>query len=71
MVASKRGCRTTAVIRLPEVGGGGPSRKKIDTYPTGLFLTDLVQRRTAEGNLVLFVAIDRTWRFAVVELLEE
>jgi transposase-like protein len=57
------------ISRLPEVEGDKPRRKKYDTYPIGFFHIDLAEVRTAEGKLYLFVAIDRTSKFAVVELV--
>ena len=59
------------ISRLPEVEGETPRRKKFDTYPIGFFHIDLAEVRTAEGKLYLFVAIDRTSKFAVVELVEK
>jgi transposase InsO family protein len=59
------------ISRLPEVEGDKPGRKKFDTYPIGFFHIDLAEVRTAEGKLYLFVAIDRTSKFAVVELVEK
>jgi hypothetical protein len=59
------------VSRLPELEGAKPSRKKFDTYPIGFFHIDLAEVRTAEGKLYLCVAIDRTSKFAVVELVEK
>ena len=59
------------ISRLPEVEGDKPRRKKFDTYPIGFFHIDLAEVRTAEGKLYLFVAIDRTSKFAVVELVEK
>jgi hypothetical protein len=59
------------ISRLPEVQGDKPGRKKFDTYPIGFFHIDLAEVRTAEGKLYLFVAIDRTSKFAVVELVEK
>jgi hypothetical protein len=53
------------------VEGDKPGRKKFDTYPIGFFHIDLAEVRTAEGKLYLFVAIDRTSKFAVVELVEK
>ena len=50
--------------------GDKPKRKKFDSYPIGFFHIDLDEVRTAEGRLYLFVAIDRTSKFAFVELLE-
>src|ERR1700733_8365102 len=60
-----------SISRLPEVEGDKPRRKKFDTYPIGFFHIDLAEVRTAEGKLYLFVAIDRTSKFAVVELVEK
>ena len=59
------------ISRLPEVEGDKPKRKKFDTYPIGFFHIDLAEVRTAEGKLYLFVAIDRTSKFVVVELVEK
>jgi transposase InsO family protein len=59
------------ISRLPEVEGDKPRTKKFDTYPIGFFHIDLAEVRTAEGKLYLFVAIDRTSKFAVVELVEK
>jgi hypothetical protein len=59
------------ISRLPEVEGGKPSKKRFDIYPIGFFHIDLAEVRTAEGKLYLIVAIDRTSKFAVVELLEK
>lgn len=60
-----------SISRLPEVKGDKPRRKKFDSYPIGFFHIDLAEVRTAEGKLYLFVAIDRTSKFAVVELVEK
>jgi transposase InsO family protein len=59
------------ISRLLEVGGDKPRRKKFDSYPIGFSHIDLAEVRTAEGKLYLFVAIDRTSKFAVVELVEK
>lgn len=59
------------ISRLPEVEGDKPRRKKFDIYPIGFFHIDLAEVRTAEGKLYLFAAIDRTSKFAVVELVEK
>ena len=59
------------ISRLPEVEGEKPRKKKFDIYPIGFFHIDLAEVRTAEGKLYLFVAIDRTSKFAVVELVEK
>ena len=59
------------ISRLPDMEGDKPKRKKFDIYPIGFFHIDLAEVRTAEGKLYLFVAIDRTSKFAVVELVEK
>src|ERR1700748_3439076 len=58
------------ISRLPNVEGDKPTRKKFEHYPIGYFHIDLAEVRTAEGKLHLFVAIDRTSKFAFVELVE-
>jgi transposase InsO family protein len=58
------------ISRLPEVEGDKPKRKKFDSYPIGFFHIDLAEVRTAESKLYLFVAIDRTSKFAFVELVQ-
>ena len=59
------------ISRLPEVQcNKKPGRKKFKRYPIGYFHIDLAEVRTAEGRLYLFVAIDRTSKFAFVELLQ-
>src|SRR5450756_1834319 len=63
--------RRHGISRLPDIEGDKPKRKKFDTYPIGFFHIDLAEVRTAEGKLYLFVAIDRTSKFAVVELVEK
>jgi transposase InsO family protein len=57
-------------INRPEVEGSKPGRKKVERYPIGYFDIDLAEVSTAEGKLYLFVAIDRTSKFAFVELVE-
>ncbi len=57
--------------RLPDVEGNKPDRKKFKTYPIGYFHIDLAEVRTEQGKLYLFVAIDRTSKFAFVELHEK
>ena len=43
-------------------------KKKFKQYPIGYFHIDIAQVRTAEGKLYLYVAIDRTSKFAYAEL---
>lgn len=58
------------ISRLPEVDGDRPARKKFNVYPIGYFHIDLAEVRTAEGKLYLYVAIDRTSKFAFVEVVD-
>ena len=59
------------ISRLPEVDGDKPARKKFKAYPIGYFHVDLTEVRTEQGKLYLLVAIDRTSKFAFVELHEK
>jgi IS30 family transposase len=52
------------ISRLPEVGGDKPAKKRFKRYPIGYFHLDLAEVRTTEGKSNLFVAIDRTSKFA-------
>ena len=56
---------------MPEVAGDKPSKKKFKRYPIGYFHIDIAEVRTQEGKLYLFVAIDRTSKFAFVQLVEK
>ena len=56
------------ISRLPEVDGDKPRRSTFKTYPIGFFHIDIAEVRTEEGKLYLFVAIDRTSKFAYAEL---
>ena len=58
------------ISRLPETQGDKPSTKKFEAYPIGYFHIDIAEIRTREGKLHLFVAIDRTSKFAYAELHE-
>ena len=59
------------VSRLPEVEGDKPRRSKFKRYPLGYFHIDIAEVHTEEGRLYLLVAIDRTSKFAFVELHEK
>lgn len=58
------------ISRLPEVEGDKPKRGKFRSYPIGYFHIDIAEVRTEQGRLYMFVAIDRTSKFAFVELHE-
>ncbi|MGO7668126.1 IS481 family transposase, partial [Rhizobium ruizarguesonis] len=57
--------------RLPDVDGDKPAKKKFKSYPSGYFHIDNAEVRTEQGKLHRFVAIDRTSKFAFVELHEK
>ena len=59
------------ISRLPEVEGESSAKRKFKAYPIGYFHIDLAEVRTAQGKLFLLVAIDRTSKFAFVELHEK
>jgi transposase InsO family protein len=59
------------ISRLPEIEGEKPIRKTFRSYPIGYFHIDIAEVQTAEGKLRLFVAIDRTSKFAYAELHQE
>lgn len=59
------------ISRLPDLEGDKPARRKFKSYPIGFFHMDIAEVRTGEGKLYLFVAIDRTSKFAVARLYEE
>jgi transposase-like protein len=58
------------ISRLPDIDGQTRQKKKFKPYPIGYFHIDIAEVRTEEGKLHMFVAIDRTSKFAFVELHE-
>ncbi|GBQ14030.1 transposase [Komagataeibacter rhaeticus DSM 16663] len=48
--------------------GDKPKRAKFKTYPIGYFHIDIAEVRTEMGRLYLFVVVDRTSKFAFVQL---
>lgn len=58
------------ISRLPEVTGDRPAKKRFKRYPIGYFHIDIAELRTAEGKLYLFIAIDRTSKFAFAQVME-
>ncbi len=57
------------ISRLPmNIEGEKPIKQTFKTYPIGYFYIDITKVRTEEGFLHLFVAIDRTSKYAYVEL---
>ena len=59
------------ISRLPEVEGDKPDKKKFKSYPIGYFHIDIAEVQTAEGKLYLYVAIDRTSKFAFTQLVRK
>jgi hypothetical protein len=51
--------------------GDKEPKRKFKIYPIGYFHIDIAEVQTAEGKLRLFVAIDRTSKFAFIELHRE
>jgi transposase-like protein len=51
--------------------GDKPKKQRFKRYPIGFFHIDIAELRTAEGKFYLFVAIDRTSKFAVAQLVEK
>src|SRR5215211_6211498 len=58
------------ISRLPNTDSDKPRRAKVKRYPIGFFHIAIAEVRTEQGKLYLLVAIDRTSKFAFVELHE-
>ena len=58
------------ISRLPDIEGDKPAKRKFKRYPIGYFHIDIAEVHTTEGKLHLYVAIDRTSKFAIVQLVE-
>ncbi|GAA4496598.1 hypothetical protein GCM10023158_17920 [Gluconacetobacter tumulicola] len=59
------------ISRLPDTEGDKPKRSKFKTCPIGYFHIDIAEVLTEMGRLYLFVAIDRTSKFAFAQLHEK
>ena len=59
------------ISRLPQVEGEASPKRKFKAYPIGYFHIDIAEVRTAQGKLYLFVAIDRTSKFVVAQLVHK
>jgi Integrase core domain len=59
------------ISRLPEVTGDKPAKTKFKSSPIGDFHIDIAEVHTEEGRLYLFVAIDRTSKFAFAQRHEK
>src|ERR687893_2264574 len=62
--------RRHGISRLPGAEGEGAGKKRFKAYPIGYFHLDIAEVRTEAGKLYLFVAIDRTSKFAFAGLHE-
>ena len=51
--------------------GTASIKRKFKAYPIGFFHIDTAEVQTAEGKLYLFVAIDRTSKFAFIQLVDK
>ena len=69
--ALHRCLQRNGISRLPEVEGKKEPKRKFKAYPIGFFHIDIAEVQTAEGKLYLFVAIDRTSKFAFTQLVEQ
>ena len=58
------------ISRLPEIEGDKPGKRTFRGYPIGFFHLDIAEVRTGEGKLHLFVAMDRTSKFAIARLAD-
>jgi transposase InsO family protein len=56
------------ISRLPDVTDKPAKKARFKQYPIGYFHIDITQVRTEEGKFYLFVAVDRTSKFAFAEL---
>lgn len=59
------------ISRLPQISGDKPDKRAFKAYPLGYFHIDIAEVRTEQGKLYLLLAIDRTTKFAFVELHEK
>src|SRR6201993_5509678 len=59
------------ISRFHAIAGETPAKRPFKAYPIGYFHIDIAEVRTEEGKLFLFVAIDRTSKFAFAQLAEK
>ena len=59
------------ISQLPQMEGEVSAKRKFKSYPIGFFHIDIAEVRTEQGKLSLLVAIDRTSKFAFVEVHEK
>lgn len=66
-----RSLQRHGISQLPQVEGETSVKRKFKLYPIGFFHIDIAEMRTEQGKLYLLVAIDRTSKFAFVEIHEK
>src|SRR5215813_12648581 len=59
------------ISRLPEIEGEKAAKQAFKSYPIGYFHIDIAEVRTEEGKLHLFVAVDRTSKYAFARLMQK
>jgi AcrR family transcriptional regulator len=59
------------ISRLPEIAGDKPAKQPFKRYPIGYFHIDIAEVCTEEGKLYLFVAEDRTTKYACGGLVKK
>ena len=59
------------ISQLPQIEDEASVKRKFKAYPIGFFHIDIAEVRTEQGKLYLLVAIDRTSKFAFVEMHEK
>ena len=57
--------------RPPDVEGDTAVKKRFKAYSIGSLHIDIAEVRAVEGRLYLYVAIDRTSKFAIVQLVDK
>lgn len=63
--------RRHGISRLPEVEGETAPKRSFKSYPIGFIHIDIADARMNEAKLYLYVAIDRTTKFAFAALHEK
>ena len=56
---------------MPKIEGDKPKRQRFKHYAIGFFNMDIAEVQTAEGKPHLSVAVDRTAKFALTQLVGE
>src|SRR6185369_10056830 len=59
------------ISRLPQIAGNRPAKQPFKSYPIGYFHIDIAEVRTEEGKRYLFVAVDRTSKYAFARLMQK